>query len=110
VRDRELAKTGDRDVLTARQCRRDGCQERVHGLGGVAADRLAKALREYGRLVRTNFILAWAGDPGLRARGSASSTRAKAPTRCTATSASATAAASTLATPSSRNATWTPGA
>jgi Tn3 transposase DDE domain len=26
-------------------------------------DRLAKALREYGRLVRTNFILDWAGDP-----------------------------------------------
>ena len=32
-------------------------------------DRLAKALREYGRLVRTNFILNWVGDPALRARG-----------------------------------------
>ncbi len=32
-------------------------------------DRLAKALREYGRLVRTNFILDWVGDPDLRARG-----------------------------------------
>ena len=32
-------------------------------------DRLAKALREYGRLVRTNFILDWVGDPALRARG-----------------------------------------
>jgi Tn3 transposase DDE domain-containing protein len=32
-------------------------------------DRLAKALREYGRLVRTNFILDWAADPDLRARG-----------------------------------------
>ncbi|MCA1680486.1 MAG: Tn3 family transposase [Actinobacteria bacterium] len=32
-------------------------------------DRLAKALREYGRLVRTNFILDWVGDPVLRARG-----------------------------------------
>ncbi len=31
-------------------------------------DRLAKALREYGRLVRTNFILDWVGDPVLRAR------------------------------------------
>jgi TnpA family transposase len=32
-------------------------------------DRLAKALREYGRLVRTNFILDWVGDPALRGRG-----------------------------------------
>ncbi|MDQ3677621.1 MAG: Tn3 family transposase [Actinomycetota bacterium] len=32
-------------------------------------DRLAKALREYGRLVRTNFVLDWAGDPDLRSRG-----------------------------------------
>lgn len=32
-------------------------------------DRLAKALHEYGRLARTNFVLEWAGDPDLRARG-----------------------------------------
>ena len=32
-------------------------------------DRLAKALREYGRLVCTNFILDWVGDPVLRGRG-----------------------------------------
>lgn len=31
-------------------------------------DRLAKALREYGRLGRTNFVLEWAADPDLRAR------------------------------------------
>ncbi len=70
-------------------------------------DRLAKALREYGRLVRTNFILDWAGDPTSGRAGSDRSTRARAPTRCTATSASASAAASTPATPSSCNATWT---
>jgi TnpA family transposase len=70
-------------------------------------DRLAKALREYGRLVRTNFILDWVGDPDCAPAGSGSSTRARAPTRCTATSASATAAASTPATPSSCSATWT---
>lgn len=34
-------------------------------------DRLAKALREYGRLGRTNFVLEWSGDPDLRGRGQA---------------------------------------
>jgi TnpA family transposase len=34
-------------------------------------DRLTKALREYGRLDRTNFILEWSGDPNLRGRGQA---------------------------------------
>ena len=32
-------------------------------------DRLTKALREYGRIDRTNFILDWSGDPALRGRG-----------------------------------------
>jgi len=32
-------------------------------------DRLTKALRECGRLDRTNFILEWSGDPNLRGRG-----------------------------------------
>lgn len=73
-------------------------------------DRLTKALREYGRLVRTNFVLDWAGDPDLRSRGLGQLNKGGAPTRCTATSASATAAASTPATPSSCNATWTAGA
>lgn len=73
-------------------------------------DRLAKALREYGRVVRTNFILDWQGDPPSAPAGSASSTRARAPTHCTATSASATAAASTPATPSNCSVIWTAGA
>lgn len=31
-------------------------------------DRTGKALREYGRIVETNFVLRWAGDPVLRRR------------------------------------------
>jgi TnpA family transposase len=31
-------------------------------------DRTGRALREYGRVIETNFILRWAGDPALRAR------------------------------------------
>jgi Tn3 transposase DDE domain len=50
-------------------------------------DRLAKALREYGRLVRTNFVLDWPATPTSGRAGSGSSTRARAPTRCIATSA-----------------------
>ena len=34
-------------------------------------DRTARALREYGRLIETNFILRWAGDPPLRQRSHA---------------------------------------
>lgn len=51
----------------------------------------------------------WIGSatPRSRPAGSGSSTRARAPTRCTATSGSATAAASMAATPSSCSATWT---
>lgn len=31
-------------------------------------DRTAKALREYGRLIESNFVLRWAGDPDMRQR------------------------------------------
>jgi TnpA family transposase len=31
-------------------------------------DRTGRALREYGRVIETNFILRWGGDPALRAR------------------------------------------
>jgi TnpA family transposase len=34
-------------------------------------DRTARALREYGRLIETNFILRWAGDPAFRQRSHA---------------------------------------
>jgi TnpA family transposase len=31
-------------------------------------DRTAKALREYGRLIESNFVLRWSGDPDMRQR------------------------------------------
>ncbi|MDQ6806762.1 MAG: transposase [Actinomycetota bacterium] len=40
---------------------------RMHGASRPG--RLTKALREYERLERTNFVLEWSGDPDLRARG-----------------------------------------
>ena len=71
-------------------------------------DRTARALREYGRLIETNFILHWAGDPPLRQGPTPSSTKARTPTRCAARSATATAAASAPATPSSSTASSKP--
>ena len=31
-------------------------------------DRTAKALREYGRLIESNFVLRWSADPDMRQR------------------------------------------
>jgi hypothetical protein len=72
-------------------------------------DRTARGLREYGRLIETNFILHWAGDPPLRQGPTPSSTKARTPKRSAARLATATAAASAPATPSRSTVSSKPG-
>jgi TnpA family transposase len=46
-------------------------QDAWFAAGGLTAsdqrpDRTGKALREYGRLIESNFVLRWSGDPDMR--------------------------------------------
>jgi len=73
-------------------------------------DRLAKALREYGRLVRTNFILDWVGDPTLRARGLGQLNKGESANALHRYVGFGNRGRVHAATPSSCSATWTAGA
>ena len=63
---------------------------------------LTRALQEYGRLIKTRFVLGYLADETEGARSAASSTKPRACTRCT-TGSSTAATAPSACTPSSAN-------
>jgi hypothetical protein len=72
---KRLAADTERAVFVGRGGRRlakRSVDDVVRGLGedagGSRSSPLARALQEYGRLVKTNFVLAWLGDEELRRR------------------------------------------
>lgn len=69
---------------------------------GSRRNPLAQALQEYGRLVKTNFVLAWLADEELRQRVGRQLNKASSSTRCAARSSTPTKGTCGSARPNSR--------